>query len=127
MRACFHVFIIKKTEFEFISSLKSLAAETAVEKGVALKVLPKPCREYVSNKEASPSLFDEKVVGWLWKECEEIPVSEEFDIFLLDEILNRLNLQENEERRDFIENLVNYEANNLIETSIYQMGGPNIG
>ena len=42
-------------------------------------------------------------------------------------LLNRLNLQENEERRDFIENLVNYEANNLIETSFYQMGGPNIG
>ena len=31
------------------------------------------------------------------------------------------------ERRDFFENLVNYEANNLIETSFYQMGGPNIG
>ena len=54
-------------------------------------------------------------------------VVEEFDLFLLDEILNRLNLQEDEARRDFIENLVNYETNSLIGTSFYPMGGPKIG
>ena len=127
-KTCFKdVFIIKETEFEFFPSLKELAAETAVKQDGRLqpKLLPTPLKEYVSNKVAGPALFEEKVVSH-WIEDEEIPESTEFDLSILPKLYERLNIPD-EEKGEFIENLVSYESNSSVGTDLYAWGGPKIG